>query len=577
MKKILIVFSLCGLILTGCENFLDTENLLGKNTGNFPTTEAEVSDMLTSVYRSVMGMEKQPAINCRWAVSEFLSDDRFAGGGINDTQWAAVEAFNIIDANFFSQAWSRPYEAIYRANSVLAALDGVTWSSEAARGNIEGQARFLRAYAYFNLAQMFGTAPITLTPDPVNNPRASAEELYGVIAMDLKKAIELMPTQARFGGNVNDRARATKWAAEAYMARVFLFYTGYYGKTDMPVAAEGEEAAGTITKDQVVGWLNECISPSSGHDLIDNYAELWPYSNESSNGKGKTDDPTKVYPYAVDNDLVWIGEKGDNVETVFALVSVPTAADWADNSYAHPLALYFSPRQHAEAGDKIGAWGYYPFGYGWGHGPVNSRIVEAWPAGDPRKDASILDVNKELPQYLWGGDSQVDETGLWQKKYMRIMAPKGGNPVNYGIVEFGDFVNTNMQLGEVQDLVVMRFSDVLLMHSELTGTADGINRVRARVGLAPVAYSLDALKAERRFELAFEGNRYYDLLRWHDEGLIITNQTGVAVKRMEIDEVKNMPANLAQRLSETGGFMPIPRGEIDLSNGVLEQTPGWTL
>jgi hypothetical protein len=576
MKKILIVFSLCGLFLaTGCDDFLDTSNLLGKDTGNFPTNETEVNDMLTSVYRSVMGMEKQPAINCRWAVSEFLSDDRFAGGGINDTQWAAVEAFNIIDANFFSQAWSRPYEAIYRANAVLEAADRITWSSEAARGKIVGQAYFLRGYAYFNLAQMFGTAVITTSTQPSNVPRSTVDELFGQIAYDFKKGIELLPTEARYGSNATDRVRATKWAAEAFMARAFLFYTGKYNKTDMPVAAVGEEAAGTISKGDVVGWLEELIG-QSGHDLLPEYRSLWPYTNDASNGR-KGDDPTKTYPYA--DGATWIGETGNNVETVFALASVPTAADWADNSYAHPLALYFSPRQHADAGDKIGGWGYYPFGYGWGHGPVNSRIVEAWPAGDSRKDASILDVNKELPQYLWGGDSQVDETGLWQKKYIRLMAPQGGNAVNYGIVEFGTFVNTNMQLGEVQDLVVMRFADVLLMHSELTETADGINRVRARasVNLPPVSYSLENLKAERRFELAFEGNRYYDLLRWHDEATLIANQTGVTVKRMEIEEVKQMASNLKERLEATGGFMPIPRGEIDLSAGVLEQTPGWEL
>ena len=75
-----------------------------------------------------------------------------------------------------------------------------------------------------------------------------------------------------------------------------------------------------------------------------------------------------------------------------------------------------------------------------------------------------------------------------------------------------------------QDLVLIRFADVLLMHAEMTRTTDGINRVRARAQLPPIlAYTDEALRSERRYELAFEALRYHDLLRWYgtDAGTII--------------------------------------------------------
>ena len=134
-----------------------------------------------------------------------------------------------------------------------------------------------------------------------------------------------------------------------------------------------------------------------------------------------------------------------------------------------------------------------------------------------------------------------------------------------------------MQLDNMQDIVLIRFADVLLMHSELTGTADGMNLVRSRVGLPAVGYSLDALKAERRFELAFEGSRYYDLLRWAGKSnlsqveTILESENGLATINNGVPGTKQ---GIDFR-TETGGFLQIPNREIQLSEGILVQNPGW--
>ena len=83
-------------------------------------------------------------------------------------------------------------------------------------------------------------------------------------------------------------------------------------------------------------------------------------------------------------------------------------------------------------------------------------------------------------------------------------------------VQMYDWGNADMQLMHAQDFIFMRYADVLLMHSEITKTATGMNAVRARAGLPAVAYSLDAIKEERLHEFAFEGLHWFDLVRWGD-------------------------------------------------------------
>ena len=130
---------------------------------------------------------------------------------------------------------------------------------------------------------------------------------------------------------------------------------------------------------------------------------------------------------------------------------------------------------------------------------------------------------------------------------------------------------------ELQDIVILRYSDVLLAHSELTGNAGNMNLVRARSGLPAVAYSVENLRKERRYELAFEGLRYYDLLRWYgkDAGVIIDqNQNGGDILNDKVPAKYN--ADLTDRIRATGGFFQIPESEVSLSNGVLKQNEGWS-
>ena len=239
--------------------------------------------------------------------------------------------------------------------------------------------------------------------------------------------------------------------------------------------------------------------------------------------------------------------------------------------------LFFSPRETDGSVENN-----FPLGIGWGFGTVNPKMMAAWKTAEPndvRIKASIFDTSDEAPNYVWGADKQMNETGLWQKKYCAInvktVTSDGTTYENYSRRLYPT-IDTDYQLNNIQDIVVLRFADVLLMYSELTKSVGGINQVRERAGLKAIAaYTDDALRNERRWELAFEGSRWYDLLRWHIAGDALTTQNGVSVQDNMEEKMMDM-SDIKQRVTDTGGFLQIPQTQIDLSGGVLKQNAGWT-
>lgn len=231
MKKI---FYLLGVILifSQCSNnFLDTEPLTMKVNTSFYKTPDDVQEALYGIY-SLMN----PGTNLfkhSFFVSELMSDDRFGGGGTVDPELQAIADFKNYSYDMYLFPWQQDYKGVYRSNMLLESISQVAdWDSETQQARLEGEALFMRAFFYFDLARMFGTVPLVLKTEPENLPKAVPEELYAQIALDLKQAIEKLPDTPY---SVDDIGRATKWAAEGYMARVFLFYTGVYGKTELPL------------------------------------------------------------------------------------------------------------------------------------------------------------------------------------------------------------------------------------------------------------------------------------------------------------------------------------------------------
>ena len=557
MKKYIFLSIAILLTLVGCENFLDTKDLLNKNDQNFPEKEEDLQSSLAAIYQCMPAEQ--------WGVffySTIVSDDVFGGGGPDDFNSVANDRLKKSNENMMTSVWTNYYKGIFRANKLLENIDNVDKVSPATKQQVLGEAYYMRAWFNFSLGQLFGGIPLFTKAENVIKPKASPEELYGQIANDLKTAIELFPSTNITASTNNQLGHANKWAAEALLALVYLFYTGYYQKTELPLAG-----GGSITKSQVVAYLDDCIN-NSGYALAKDFRELWPYTN-----KYTVDD----YPFVAGQNLKWLGEEGLNRETVFE-IRYGNFGDYGNSSH-NEINIAFGLRGQSKSNANT-----FPFGGGWGQGTVNSRMVEQWEQeepGDPRIKMSLYSVDdpaEGIVKYEENGWSQMNDTHLFIKKYTAIMAWKKKSTktvyASYTVPLYG--AADAAYIRESQSVVLIRFSDVLLMHSELTESNTGLNHVRSRVGLAPIGYSLEALQKERRHELAFEGVRYFDLLRWYrkDAGKILQdNQNGVAVLNANVPGT--MSFDLVERVNATGGFWPIPNSEIMLSNGILEQNPGW--
>lgn len=558
----IILSALTILALASCNDFLSTEDLTRKDSSNFPKTQSDAEQSLTGCYAMLRYLTPDNESEHPMIVAEILSDDRFGGGGPDDAFLHNVDNLTAYNNDMFKEIWDDDYKGIHRCNQLIEQMDQINWASDQDKAQTDGEARFLRAYYYLSLARFFGNVPLITTSLSNNPPQASADEVYAQIASDLLTAINEMPSTPANELSSARLGHANRWAAEGLLARAYLFYTGYYQKESL-TAADGT----VLDNAKVAAYLKDCID-NSGYKLMPDFRNLWPYANKYS----KAD-----YKYASDNDLNWYGEGTDNLEFMFS-IKYSSKANWDDNNaYVNNEAcLFFSPRESDGSTANN-----FPLGIGWGAGTVSSKMLAEWKAyapKDPRIDGSIFDVTKEAPNYSWGADKQQDETGLWEKKYCainyKVSSDDGDTYQNISMALYPD-VSSDYMINNVQDIVVLRFADILLMHSELTKTVDGINHVRARVGLPAIStYSDQVLQSERRFELAFEGERWFDLLRWHKAAAALAAENGVTVRNNNVEESKDM-SNIAQRVEATGGFLQIPQSQIDLSNGVLKQNKGW--
>ena len=291
MKKILFIASAILILLSGCENFLDSELLTEKTTANFPETEKDAQEMVTAIYAHLLF--ESPETSSQYYIAQLAGDDCLGGNLSYSNNCATNFLMYSGNLNTFAGIWDRCYTLINRANNAINTMENVkSWSSESERNRLFGESYFLRAMAYYELAQVFGGVPLRTTLESTNLPRASVDEIYTQIAADLKNAIEMMPAKIYPKGS-DMTGHATKYAAEAMMARVFLFYTGRYEKNELP--------NGT-TKEEVISWIDDCVN-NSGHKLVSDQRNIWAYTNDA------TEDNTEGfrYQYVINHNLKWEG------------------------------------------------------------------------------------------------------------------------------------------------------------------------------------------------------------------------------------------------------------------------------
>ncbi len=528
-KRIIKLTILTGLI-AGCSK--DLLNIDPKNQvleSNFYQTVEDLDAALISAYDPISWV-------FHWGASTFVtlnvaSDDANAGGtpgGQDIMAYQGADKFTLTPGmERIESLWRKYYAGIYRANLVIENAD----TSIPEMSVIVAEAKFLRAYYYFDLVRYYGDVVLldhTATVDEYSLPRTPAQEVYALIVRDLSEAIPVLPDKNEL--RRNKLFRATKSAAQALLGKVYLFmsspgnnYGNYY--------QEAADLFGRIISSGVYSLF-------SNYDM--NFQATYEHGAESIfeleytsaiNSTFQSDDNT--------------GYSYDEASVDFKLCGIREWKQGPDISVVNLQA-------------------------GWGFIKPTRELVEAYIAendlvrlnynvylGNPMSAEIDSAFNFYLSQYgSWSNEEEDsdDFEGFFRRKY------RYDN--NYVVGDIS-FLNIN----------IIRYADVLLMMAEcmVNGATDNlngksaehyVNLVRNRVDLPSLSsVTMDDIKKERRLEFAFEMIRYWDLIRWGDADNVFTNYK--PGKGYHWDPAKK-------------GLWPIPLIEINRSGGSLVQNHGYT-
>jgi hypothetical protein len=243
-----VALGAAGLLATGCkERELYIPPTANNTVDEFYTSETQVNQGVVSIYNGILSLPE----NSYWFLAEFRSDNIAADLATVQRDYSDVSNFNATSQTQQLQAtWTDLYEIVYRANVLQERIQPFTF----ARVNqFKGEARFLRALAYFDLVRYWGQVPIvskTLTVAEAKLvPRSPVADVYKFIVDDLKFAADNLPASY----TATERGRATKWAAKALLGKVYMTMYGFplRDATALPLAkqqlADVYAAAGTST------------------------------------------------------------------------------------------------------------------------------------------------------------------------------------------------------------------------------------------------------------------------------------------------------------------------------------------
>ena len=619
MKKYILSLAVlsAATIFTSCDDMLDTDPRVTDATqATFPGKIGDVEALNTATY-SIMntmgGGDADTQNPFYWW--EVMSDNCYGSGGLQDNKVKAMHHLVEMNVNQYEQTFVLLYGGINRANNQIETIDNVDWKGNTAKRNqLLGEGYFMRGLYTLWLTQLYGDVPLITSTTITEEMKAEADAetaIYPQILSDLVSGKTLMGTEKSSG-------HANKYVAEAFIARAYMFWAGFYKKVGE--LATGSAPAidlieqegcpgGSLSQADVVNGLKDIVG-SGAYKLLEDYRSLWQYSN-SLLWKEAQDEEAHSYAFIKDmkeeNCFDKPGMGNGNDEELFQIQFMNASrwgigGDTSGGTYSTPrmycnyLSCWWGLRVNGNNGNRDFT---YPFMQGWGQGTPSCNIWDDWTIaeqtsaidaekGDIRKLGSMIDCETEFGgKYSYVKDD-CEESGYACKKWCGVTldALTGDTPWWHAVnPDFKGTLDNPMQGEHFEDFYLMRYADVLLMLTELTGDASYMNQVQARAGVKQTPYSLKAVQDERRWEFAFEGIRFNDMRRWSGKdggescyaAKALQAQAGkqVIVKGTIKVAMKHMTCSWAKRYADTDGFLSKPQSQITLMNGNLKQNKGW--
>ena len=602
-------------LLTSCNDMLDTDPRVTEMTSaTFPGKPADVEALNSATY-SIMstlgGGDGSGLCNNPFYWWCIMSDDCYGSGGLQDNVNKSLHHFTTGSANQYEHNFILLYGGISRANNQIETIDNVPWtdSQKTQRNQLLGEAFFMRGFYTLLLTQLFGDVPLitsTVITEEMQEQVSAEEVIYPQIISDFVSAKSLMD-----GQRANGSGHADKFAAEAFIARAYMFWAGFYkgvkelatGSAPAINLVEQEGCSGgTFSQADVVAGLKDIVA-TGGYTLCKDFRSLWQYSNsflwDEAHDEALAAEGKRQYTYIADMDRADCfdqpGMGNGNTEEIFQ-IQFMNASNWnIGGTYCNPrmysnyLSCFWGLRNGA-TNDNGKRTKTYPFNQGWGQGTPSCNLWDDWDNADKRKLATMIDLDNELEAYTYEKDDN-EESGYACKKYaeVNLWANASDNDAWWEQCEgYSTSALGNPQQGDhFEDFYLMRYADVLLMLTELTGDASYMNEVQRRAGVAETPYSLTNVQNERRWEFALEGLRFNDLRRWSG---INSGESSMAAKALQAQRGKmitcygkhnakvpleHMTCSWSKRYADTNGFLPKPQNQINLMNGKMTQNAGW--
>ena len=502
-------------MLSGCKKFLDTQRQAEYTADEYPypSGAGPYDQFIFGAYNELRNFNVH-VFGFLHATS-IRSDDADKGstpadGGANS---AEMDNFPVSPTNGFANSlWTGYYGLINLCNSTINEVQNnkAIVATEDVKRQTMAEARFIRGYAYFMLVRLYGRVPLidTLFSDPAaqnNIPQSSTAQLYIFIENDLQYAINYLPESwdAKFIG------RVTKGAAQGILTKVYLTQKKWGPAMGM---------AQMIMNSGRYGFAQ----PPTGSNLT-----------------------------SYDYEFREIGENSQ--ESIFEVQGTASATIPTDNG------IQYTQVQSVRG---VGEWNY-----GWGFNTPSEALANAYEPGDPRRARTILFTSTPtMPGVTIYGETTP--VGLPNPRYNQKVYTDPAVRAAVG-----------SRSGWWMNIRILRYADVVLMFAEaanemggaanITAARNALNSVRARARQGAPAGTLpdittndqamlrDAIRQERRVELAMEHDRFFDLVRWG-----IAQQALHAVGKTNFNESRDV-------------LLPIPQTQIDLSNRVLTQNPGY--
>ena len=520
------------LVFTGCRDYL-TEIEPGTTLLNdFFTSTAAAKQNVTGCYVPLM-WEYNNTYLSEWFIGDIVSDDALKGGGSTSDMADAYDMENwrtTSQNTLLLDFYRAQYQGIARCNLAIKYITKMEIGTDSIftptmKNHLLGEAHYLRAYYYFRLVRVFAGVPITTevidNSDNWGVPRASTEQVYNLILEDLTKANYMLPVRSAM--KAEDLGRATKGAAQAMLLKVNLYMASPYWNKQLTEDATTYYASAKQWGDSIIA--------SGEYSLCPNY----------------------------EDNFTLAGENGP--ESIFEIqyMEVP----WGDYGEGFGFtAGSFTQILTRSRSSLIGG--------GWGFNHPTQNLYDEFEASDIRRDVAILNP----------ADSLIETPSVEIYLGSRYLNNKYGmyrDPVDQG----GGFGKWSLHAtrGPLNNRQI-RYADVLLMYAEAClGVGDEasarvcINKVRQRVGLADITVADNTtLRHERRVELAMEGHRWFDLVRW--EG-VAGNGLKAHMDAYKATETQEAQSHIQEFVAGKHEIFPIPQEEIQLNPTEMKQNNGY--